>query len=302
MSAAHEASPGQEQWGMVVDVDRCTGCKACVVACRAENNIPVVGPVAAAAGRVMDWLRIDRFYHGSFPHVHVDFVPMLCQQCGAAPCESVCPVFAAVHTHDGLNGQIYNRCVGTRVCANNCPYHVRMFNFVQPEWPEPMHLMLNPDVTVRNEGVMEKCTFCVQRIRRGELDAKVEGRQAHDGEIRPACVQSCASDALVFGLLSDPHSTVSQHLERNRYRSVLVHNEHDTRPNVIYLRPDRDPDVLEGVGGHHSSHDGGDEGHHGQAGDHSEAMDHREPVHSDGSDDHSTPAASPTPAREGVEL
>lgn len=245
MSASHESTSIRNQWGMTIDVDKCTGCKSCVVACHAENNVAVVGAEQSAMGRIMHWLRIERIHHGSFPHVHADFIPMLCQQCGTAPCESVCPVFAAVHTHDGLNGQIYNRCIGTRVCANNCPYHVRMFNFVTPTWPEPMNKMLNPDVTARSEGVMEKCTFCVQRIRRGELDAKVEQRKALDGEIRPACVQSCASEALVFGLLSDEDSIVSRNVARNRFRSVLVHNEHDTRPNVVYLRPDRNPDVLE---------------------------------------------------------
>lgn len=241
------ASPTtQDQWGMTVDVDKCTGCKSCVIACHAENNVAVVGAEQAAMGRLVHWLRIEPIHHGEYPHVHVDFIPMLCQQCGAAPCESVCPVFASVHTHDGLNGQIYNRCIGTRVCANNCPYHVRMFNFFPPTWPEPMNRMLNPDVSVRSEGVMEKCTFCVQRIRRGTLDAKVEGRLPLDGEIRPACVQSCASEALVFGLLSDPESTVSKTVERNKARSALIHAEHDTRPNVVYLKPERSPDVLEG--------------------------------------------------------
>ena len=245
MSASPESTAAHEQWGMTIDVDKCTGCKSCVIACHAENNVAVVGAEFAAMGRLVHWLRIERIHHGTFPHVHADFTPMLCQHCGAAPCESVCPVFASVHTHDGLNGQIYNRCIGTRVCANNCPYHVRMFNFISPTWPEPMHKMLNPDVSARAEGVMEKCTFCVQRIRRGTLDAKVEKRSVRDGEVRPACVQNCASDALVFGLLSDPESTVSKHLERNAHRSVLVHEEHDTRPHVIYLRPERNTDVLE---------------------------------------------------------
>lgn len=245
MSGSDKQWHGHQQWGMVIDADRCTGCKACVVACRAENNIATAWEEGCAMGRLMDWLRIERMYHGEYPHTTAEFVPMMCQQCGAAPCESVCPVFAAVHTHDGLNGQVYNRCIGTRVCANNCPYHVRMFNFRPPKWPEPMHLMLNPDVSVRDEGVMEKCTFCVQRIRRGELDAKVEGREhVHDGEIRPACVQSCASEALIFGLISDPESTVSKHWESNKARSIRLHNEHDTRPNVIYLRPEKNPDVL----------------------------------------------------------
>lgn len=252
---------GELQWGMTIDVDKCTGCKACVTACRAENNIAVVGAEQSAMGRIMDWLRIERIHHGHFPHVHVDFIPMLCQQCGTAPCESVCPVFAAVHTHDGLNGQIYNRCIGTRVCANNCPYHVRMFNFVYPRWPQPMEKMLNPDVSVRKEGIMEKCTFCVQRIRRGTLDAKVEGREVRDGEVRPACVQACASEAMVFGLFTDSQSSVSRSWAKNKHRSIQLHNEHDTRPNVIYLRPDRDPEVLDPLaplgakkGGHGASH------------------------------------------------
>ena len=259
MSASAESTSVRNQWGMTVDVDRCTGCKACVIACHAENNVAVVGAAQSAMARIMHWLRIEPIHHGEYPHVHTDFIPMLCQQCGAAPCESVCPVFASVHTHDGLNGQIYNRCIGTRVCANNCPYHVRMFNFYPPTWPEPLNKMLNPDVTSRSEGVMEKCTFCVQRIRRGELDAKVEKRKVVDGEIRPACVQACASEALVFGLLSDPESTVSLHLERNAYRSAFVHEEHDTRPHVAYLRPERNPSVLEPVDQRREPGEGGAE-------------------------------------------
>ncbi len=249
--AGHEQgpnyNPGEQwaQWGMVVDVDKCTGCKACVIACRSENNIPFIEAEQCAMGRMMDWLRIDRFYHGQYPNVHADFIPMLCQQCGAAPCESVCPVFASVHTQDGLNMQIYNRCIGTRVCANNCPYHVRMYNFVQPKWPKGMEAMLNPDVSARDEGVMEKCTFCVQRIRRSRTNARIDGRRAiEDGEVRPACVQACASEALVFGDRMVEGSMVNRVLDKNRHRSVLVHNEHDTRPNVIYLRPDRDPEVI----------------------------------------------------------
>jgi molybdopterin-containing oxidoreductase family iron-sulfur binding subunit len=232
---------------MTIDVDRCTGCKSCVIACQAENNIPVVGAEFSAMQRVVSWLRIERIHEGAFPHVHADFIPMLCQHCGSAPCESVCPVFASMHTHDGLNAQIYNRCIGTRVCANNCPYHVRMFNFISPTWPKPMDKQLNPDVSVRSEGVMEKCTFCVQRIRRGNLNAKVEKRPVEDGEIRTACVQSCPSQALVFGLLSDPESTISKHLELNKSRATLVHEALETHPHVIYLRPQRATDVLEPV-------------------------------------------------------
>ncbi len=235
---------GVVQWGMVVDVDRCTGCKACVVACRSENNTGVVGREQCGMGRIMDWIRVDRFYEGHYPEVKGNFVPMMCQQCGTAPCESVCPVMASVHTHDGLNGQVYNRCVGTRLCGNNCPYHVRLFNFNQPKWPEPMENLLNPDVTVRNEGVMEKCTFCVQRIRRAQLDARVKERSIQDGELRPACVQACPTSALVFGDLNDPESTVSRLLERERSRSFKVLEDEDTRPHVIYLRPQVDTEAL----------------------------------------------------------
>lgn len=236
---------GVVQWGMVVDVDRCTGCKSCVVACRSENNIATVGAEASAMGRMMDWIRIERLFHGEYPEVQTMFVPMLCQQCGSAPCESVCPVFAAVGTHDGLNGQIYNRCVGTRLCANNCPYHVRMYNFVQPKWPTPMVNLLNPDVSVRNEGVMEKCTFCIQRIRRADLDAKVEKTELRDGQLRPACAQACSSDAMIFGDLNDPESTINRVLKKESHRTYRVgHIEYHTAPNVIYLRPEKNAEAL----------------------------------------------------------
>lgn len=236
---------GVVQWGMIVDTDRCTGCKACVVACRSENNVATVGAEASAMGRMMDWIRIERMFHGEYPDIQTMFVPMMCQHCGSAPCESVCPVFAAVGTHDGLNGQIYNRCVGTRLCANNCPYHVRMYNFVQPKWPPSMELLLNPDVSVRNEGVMEKCTMCVQRIRHADLDAKVNKRPTRDGELRPACVQSCPSGALVFGDLNDENSTISQLLKHEAPRTYHVgHAEYHTAPNVIYLRPEKNVEAL----------------------------------------------------------
>ncbi|MBI3925426.1 MAG: 4Fe-4S dicluster domain-containing protein [Armatimonadetes bacterium] len=237
---------GSSQWGMVIDADRCTGCKACVIACRSENNTAVVGAEQCAMGRIMDWLRVDRFYHGEYPNLRGEFVPMLCQHCGTAPCESVCPVFASTHTHDGLNAQVYNRCVGTRLCGNNCPYHVRVFNFKQPRWPRPMENLLNPDVSVRNEGVMEKCTFCVQRIRRTELNARVKGTVVEDGEIRPACVQACPTSALVFGDLFDPESAVSRLLEVEASRTFRsLDDELDTRPHVIYLRTQPDAEALE---------------------------------------------------------
>ena len=179
-----------KKWGLAVDLDRCTGCGACVTACHAENNIPTVGPEQAGRGRAMHWMRVERYWEGEFPDVRLKFRPVMCQQCDAAPCEPVCPTYASHHTEDGLNAQVYNRCIGTRYCANACPYNVRFFDFFNPQWPKPLHLQLNPDVSVREVGVMEKCTFCVQRIQAAQIDAKAEKRELKDGEIKPACVQA----------------------------------------------------------------------------------------------------------------
>lgn len=243
-SARWATKPGT-RWGMVIDVDKCTGCKACMVACRSENNLPTIGPDQVAKGRLMDWINVDRYWEGQYPEVTADFVPMLCQHCQAAPCESVCPVFASMHSTDGMNEQIYPRCVGTRLCASNCPYHVRVFNFFQPRWPAPMEKLLNPDVTVRNEGVMEKCTFCVQRIRRATRDATARGEELHDGELRPACVQSCPTSALVFGRLDDHESAVSRMIHGQEHRGIRVLNEgYHTLPSIVYLRPVREEDVF----------------------------------------------------------
>jgi Fe-S-cluster-containing dehydrogenase component len=202
--------PKPHRWGMAVDLDRCTGCEACVVACHAENNIPTVGPVEASRGRAMHWIRVERYWEGEFPDVRLKFRPVLCQQCEEAPCEPVCPTYASSHTSEGLNAQIYNRCIGTRYCANACSYNVRFFNFFNPTWEKPLHLQLNPDVSVRSQGVMEKCTFCIQRINAGKTAAKAAGENLKDGDIKPACVQSCAADALVFGDLNDPESHVAR--------------------------------------------------------------------------------------------
>jgi molybdopterin-containing oxidoreductase family iron-sulfur binding subunit len=222
---------------MVVDLDRCTGCAACVTACHAENNIPTVGDHQAARGRAMHWIRVERYVEGVFPDVRLTFRPVLCQQCDAAPCEPVCPTYASHHTAEGLNAQTYNRCIGTRYCANACPYSVRFFNFFNPSWEKPLHLQLNPDVSVREVGVMEKCTFCIQRISAAEIQAKAEQRPLADGEIKPACVQSCPARAMVFGDLNDPDSEAAR-LSRSPRGSTLL-EELGTRPQVTYLEAQR---------------------------------------------------------------
>jgi molybdopterin-containing oxidoreductase family iron-sulfur binding subunit len=219
---------------MAVDLDRCTGCEACVTACRAENNIPTVGAHQAARGRAIHWMRVERYIEGEFPDVRMRFRPVLCQQCDAAPCEPVCPTYASHHSADGLNAQVYNRCIGTRYCANACPYDVRFFNFFAPTWDKPLHLQLNPDVSVREGGVVEKCTFCVQRINAAKTQAGAETRDVKDGEIAPACVQSCPARALVFGDLNDPESEVSRLSESSRGAKLL--EDLGTRPKVTYLQ------------------------------------------------------------------
>jgi molybdopterin-containing oxidoreductase family iron-sulfur binding subunit len=218
---------------MAVDLDRCTGCEACVTACRAENNIPTVGAGQAANGRAVHWIRVERYWEGEFPDARLTFRPVLCQQCDAAPCEPVCPTYASHHTEEGLNAQVYNRCIGTRYCANACPYNVRFFNFFNPKWDKPLQLQLNPDVSVREVGVMEKCTFCVQRINAAEIQAKADGNEIQDGNLKPACVQACAATALVFGDLNDPESAVSR-LSRSPRGSQLL-GELGTQPKITYL-------------------------------------------------------------------
>jgi len=227
------------RWGMAIDLTKCTGCQACVTACYAENNIPTVGETEIGKGREMTWMRIERYWEGGEEPggpVTARFIPMLCQHCSNAPCEPVCPVYAAYHTPDGLNGQVYNRCVGTRYCANNCPYKVRYFNWYkynQVSWPEPLHLQLNPDVTVRARGVMEKCTFCIQRIRGAQNDARLENRAIRDGDVVTACAQACPSDAIVFGDVNDPASRVARlHQDPRGYR---VLEDLNTRSAITYL-------------------------------------------------------------------
>jgi molybdopterin-containing oxidoreductase family iron-sulfur binding subunit len=220
-------------WGMAVDLDRCTGCEACVTACHAENNIQTVGDERAARGQALHWIRVERYWEGEFPEVRLKFRPVMCQQCDAAPCEPVCPTYASHHTEDGLNAQVYNRCIGTRYCANACPYNTRFFDFYNPTWPKPLHLQLNPDVSIREVGVMEKCTFCVQRIKAAEIQAEAETRELKDGEITTACAQSCPAKALVFGDLNDPESHVSRLARSTRGTKLL--GELGTKPNVTYL-------------------------------------------------------------------
>jgi Fe-S-cluster-containing dehydrogenase component len=224
------------KWGMVIDQDLCTSCQACVAACAMENNLSFVGEEDASYGRAMHWIRIEHFWEGDYPDVGMTpFQPVLCQQCGKAPCEPVCPVFAAVHSNSQeLNLQVYNRCVGTRYCANNCPYQARVFNWRDWERPDPLSNQLNPDVTVRRRGVMEKCTFCVQRIHHAEDVADAEGREIADGELEPACVQACPANAIVFGRLDDPDSQVSR-LSRSGHGVKLL-EELGILPRVTYLK------------------------------------------------------------------
>ena len=273
------------KWGMAVDLNACTGCGACVVSCNAENNVPVVGRKEILRSREMHWIRIDRYYSfkdkngrsmtreaglagnmlkgkdetlidnsTDFENVRVTFQPMMCQQCGNAPCESVCPVLATVHSAEGLNHMAYNRCVGTRYCANNCPFKVRRFNWFKyrenDEFDFNMNndlgrMVLNPDVTVRSRGVMEKCSFCVQRIQAGKLQAKMENRALKDGDIQTACSSSCPADAIVFGDMNDPNSEISKLMKNQRSYTML--DEYNVKSSVNYLTQIRNVDEKLGV-------------------------------------------------------
>jgi molybdopterin-containing oxidoreductase family iron-sulfur binding subunit len=268
---ANDSNPNQEyRWGMTIDNDRCTGCSSCVAACYVENNIPIVGQDGALRHREMSWIRIERYVGdgdtegGAERRPHPDReeygktdvrqAPMLCQHCGAAPCEAVCPVIATYHTDEGINGMVYNRCVGTRYCANNCTYKVRRFNYFdysRENWPGLLGMMANPDVTVRQQGVMEKCTFCIQRIEGARQTAKDEARPIADGEVQTACQQSCPTNAITFGNSKDAGSAMREK-SKDTGRSYHSLQELNTRPAITYLaQVDRGGDKVEGQGGSH---------------------------------------------------
>jgi Fe-S-cluster-containing dehydrogenase component len=245
------------KWGMAVDLNTCTGCSACVVACQSENNVPSVGKKYVLEGREMHWIRIDRYYKGDPSNPETVFHPVMCQHCDNAPCETVCPVLATNHSDEGTNDMIYNRCVGTRYCSNNCPYKVRRFNWFnfRKEIPVPQHMSFNPDVTVRIRGVMEKCTFCIHKIKEARNKVKLEGRALKDGDVKTACQTACPTDALVFGDMNDGNSKLSQAFKEERAYGLL--EEWGAKPSVRYMTKIRNNNKESGQVEHGAAPEGG---------------------------------------------
>jgi len=237
-----------EAWGMVIDLDLCIGCNACVAACTAENNVAVVGKDQVAMGRAMHWLRVDLYHTGAADDPRFSFQPVPCMHCEKAPCEMGCPVNATVHSPDGINQQVYNRCIGTRTCSSYCPYKVRRFNWFdyRAAADSPTHAVHNPDVTVRSRGVMEKCTYCTQRIQAARVVADKENRAVREGEVVTACQQACPSRAIAFGNLKDANSAVAQRRRSGRHYVLL--EELGTRPRTTYLARWNDSDSREDTG------------------------------------------------------
>ncbi len=221
------------RWGMVIDLDRCTGCQACVVACKAENNVPFSTPVQEEKRRAISWMSVLSIIEGEYPDIKERFLPRPCMQCQNPPCVKVCPVGATYLNNEGIVAQVYKRCIGCRYCTNNCPYTLKYFNYYGPRWPREMKKYLNPDVSRRQVGVVEKCTFCHQRLQKAKEKARAEKRQLKEGDYVPACVQTCPTKALIFGNLENPKSPVSRLSKSSRAFRLL--EELGTEPKVFYL-------------------------------------------------------------------